>query len=111
MRTGAGQVLVDDAVAAGALVLGAALTPADLDEMQPHQVRKKIALAARYEGMAQAGERLRNFIASAAQATRLGAVFDDEASGRGLRNFFARAIACGAITAAEAKEATGLEFG
>ena len=38
-----------------------------------------------------ASERLRNFIAKAAQATQVGGVFDDAATGQGLLNYFLRA--------------------
>ena len=43
----------------------------------------------------------------AAQATLVGDVFDDAATGQGLLNYFLRAINCGAITLDEVK-ATGL---
>jgi len=43
----------------------------------------------------------------AAQATLLGDVFDDAATGQGLLNFFLRGLNCGAITPEEAA-ATGL---
>jgi hypothetical protein len=43
----------------------------------------------------------------AAQATLVGDVFDDAATGQGLLNYFLRGVGCGAITAAEA-QATGL---
>jgi hypothetical protein len=43
----------------------------------------------------------------AAQATLVGDVFDDAATGQGLLNYFLRALNCGAITEAELK-ATGL---
>jgi citrate lyase beta subunit len=59
------------------------------------------------EGLAQAAERLRNFVGKAEQATLVGAVFDDAATGQGLLNFFLRALNSGAIDAADA-EATGL---
>ncbi|MFI5371581.1 MAG: DUF6986 family protein, partial [Candidatus Eisenbacteria bacterium] len=54
-----------------------------------------------------AAERLKTFVAKSAQATLLGATFDDAATGQGLLNFFLRGINCGAITEAEAKT-TGL---
>ena len=60
------------------------------------------------EGLDQAGERLSNFIDSAAKATLVGEVFDDAATGQGLLNFFLRAINCGAITEQEATDRTGL---
>jgi citrate lyase beta subunit len=53
------------------------------------------------EGLAQAGERLRNFVEKAAQATLVGDVFDDAATGQGLLNFFLRALNSGAIDLAE----------
>jgi hypothetical protein len=60
------------------------------------------------ESLDAASERLRNFIAQAAQATLVGEVFDDAATGQGLLNYFLRAINCGAITAGEAQTLTGL---
>ena len=50
------------------------------------------------EGFAAAAERLRNFVEKAAQATLVGDVFDDAATGQGLLNYFLRGIACGAVT-------------
>ena len=60
------------------------------------------------ESLDAASERLRKFIAKAAQATLVGEVFDDAATGQGLLNYFLRAINCGAITAEEAQKLTGL---
>jgi citrate lyase beta subunit len=54
--------------------------------------------------------RLRNFVEQATQATLVGSVFDDAATGEGLLNFFARGLACGALTMDEARE-TGLSAG
>jgi citrate lyase beta subunit len=51
--------------------------------------------------------RLRNFIEKAAQATLVGDVFDDAATGQGLLNFFVRGLTSGALTLDEARE-TGL---
>ena len=51
--------------------------------------------------------RLRNFIDKAAQATLVGDVFDDAATGQGLLNYFVRGLSSGALTLAEAR-ATGL---
>ncbi len=51
--------------------------------------------------------RLRNFVEKAAQATLVGDVFDDAATGQGLLNFFARGLSSGALTMDEARE-TGL---
>lgn len=50
------------------------------------------------EALAPASARLRGFMEQAAQATLLGDVFDDAASGQGLLNFFLRGLACGALT-------------
>ena len=52
-------------------------------------------------GLPQATARLKNFLEKAGQATRLGGVFDDAATGQGLLNYFLRARACGALTDAE----------
>jgi citrate lyase beta subunit len=51
--------------------------------------------------------RLRNFVDKAAQATLVGDVFDDAATGQGLLNFFIRGLSSGALTPDEA-QATGL---
>ncbi|PYQ28443.1 MAG: phosphoenolpyruvate kinase [Acidobacteria bacterium] len=59
------------------------------------------------EGLAAATERLRNFMQKAGQATLVGDVFDDAATGQGLLNYFIRGINSGALTEEEAL-ATGL---
>ncbi|NVB82297.1 MAG: phosphoenolpyruvate kinase [Kofleriaceae bacterium] len=61
------------------------------------------------DGFAPASERLKNFVDKAAQATLVGDVFDDAATGQGLLNYFLRGIACGAVTEQEAL-ATGLSI-
>lgn len=61
------------------------------------------------DGFTAASERLRNFVDKAAQATLVGDVFDDAATGQGLLNYFLRGIACGAVTEDEAL-ATGLSI-
>jgi citrate lyase beta subunit len=61
------------------------------------------------DGLAPASERLKNFVEKAAQATLVGDVFDDAATGQGLLNYFLRGIACGAVTEQEAL-ATGLSL-
>lgn len=58
-------------------------------------------------GLSPATARLKGFMEKAAQATRLGAVFDDAATGQGLLNFFIRALSCGALRSDEV-QATGL---
>jgi hypothetical protein len=54
------------------------------------------------EGLAPASARLKNFVEKAAQATLVGDVFDDAATGQGLLNFFLRGINCGALNEGEA---------
>src|SRR3954447_11266668 len=60
------------------------------------------------EGLDAASERLTNFVQKAAQATLVGDVFDDAATGQGLLNYFLRAMSCGAITEEEAVDKSGL---
>jgi citrate lyase beta subunit len=60
------------------------------------------------EGIDAAGVRLSNFVGKAAQATLVGDVFDDAATGQGLLNFFLRGINSAAITEDEALRMTGL---
>jgi citrate lyase beta subunit len=60
------------------------------------------------ESLDAASERLRNFIARAAQATLVGEVFDDAATGQGLLTFFRRALNCGAVKEDEIGALTGL---
>ena len=59
------------------------------------------------EGLDAASRRLKGFTEKAAQATLMGDVFDDAATGQGLLNYFLRGINCGAITPEEALR-TGL---
>jgi len=76
-----------------------------------HPAQLPVRYAATYafflEGLAPAAERLSNFIQKAAQATLVGDVFDDAATGQGLLNYFVRAFHCGAITEKELGQ-TGL---
>ncbi len=60
------------------------------------------------DGLDAATKRLSNFLAKAAQATTVGDVFDDAATGQGLLNFFVRAVNCGALEATEVQTMTGL---
>ncbi|MEO6420738.1 MAG: phosphoenolpyruvate kinase, partial [Polyangiaceae bacterium] len=78
-------------------------------DLHPAQLPSRYAAVYAFflEGLAPASERLKNFIAKAAQATLVGDVFDDAATGQGLLNYFLRGITCGAITEEEAL-ATGL---
>jgi hypothetical protein len=60
------------------------------------------------EGAPEVGARLRHFLERAAQATRVGGVFDDAATGQGLLNYFRRGLSCGAMTGEEARGWSGL---
>ncbi len=62
------------------------------------------------EGLDAASERLTNFIDKAAQATLVGDVFDDAATGQGLLNYFLRALNCGAVMEDEVQDLTGLSL-
>ena len=55
VRSSAGAALLDSATKAGALVVGDPISFREYDDLQPHQVRKKVALSARYSGLASAG--------------------------------------------------------
>jgi len=79
-------------------------------DLHPAQLVARFAAVYAFflEGIDAATERLRNFISQAAQATRIGEVFDDAATGQGLLNYFVRALDCGALSPAEAMEKTGL---
>jgi hypothetical protein len=59
-------------------------------------------------GVEAAGARLRNFLDKAAQATLVGDVFDDAATGQGLLNFFLRGINSGALTEDEVMTLSGV---
>jgi citrate lyase beta subunit len=61
-------------------------------------------------GLDAAADRLRNFVEKAAQATLVGDVFDDAATGQALLNFFLRAINSGALSEDEAVRRTTLTF-
>ncbi len=60
------------------------------------------------DGFTPAADRLRNFVNKAAQATLVGEVFDDAATGQGLLNYFLRAINCGAESEEDVLQETGL---
>ena len=62
------------------------------------------------DGIGAAAARLSNFVSKAAQATLVGDVFDDAATGQGLLNFFLRGVNSAAITEAEALAMTGLSL-
>ena len=79
-------------------------------DLHPAQLPARYAAVYAFflEGLGAASERLRNFVQKAAQATFVGQVFDDAATGQGLLNYFLRALNCGAITEREAAEKSGL---
>jgi citrate lyase beta subunit len=79
-------------------------------DLHPAQLPSRYAAVYAFflEGLEAASERLRNFVAKAAQATLVGEVFDDAATGQGLLNYFLRAVNCGAMTEGEAIERSGL---
>jgi citrate lyase beta subunit len=78
-------------------------------DLHPAQlpVRYATCYAFFLEGLSSAAERLKNFIEKAAQATLVGDVFDDAATGQGLLNYFLRALNCGAIDLSDIEQ-TGL---
>ena len=79
-------------------------------DLHPAQlpVRFAAVYAFFWEGLSASGLRLRNFMAQAAQATTLGAVFDDAATGQGLLNYFLRGLYAGAIDEDDIPRLTGL---
>ncbi|HEX6748889.1 MAG TPA: hypothetical protein VF092_16440 [Longimicrobium sp.] len=79
-------------------------------DLHPAQLPTRYAAVFAFflESVDSAGARLKNFVEKAAQATLVGDVFDDAATGQGLLNYFLRGINCGALTEQEALEMTGL---
>ncbi|HEX7183075.1 MAG TPA: phosphoenolpyruvate kinase [Thermoanaerobaculia bacterium] len=79
-------------------------------DLHPAQLVTRYATVFEFflEGLDAASDRLRNFVQKAAQATLVGEVFDDAATGQGLLNYFLRAVNCGAITEEEALKRSGL---
>ena len=73
-------------------------------DLHPAQLPTRYAAVYAFflESLDAASDRLKNFIGKAAQATLVGDVFDDAATGQGLLNFFLRGVNCGAITEQEA---------
>ena len=73
-------------------------------DLNPAQLPTRYAAVYSFflEGLRAATDRLHNFIEKAGQATLVGDVFDDAATGQGLLNYFLRALNCGAITEDEA---------
>jgi citrate lyase beta subunit len=81
-------------------------------DLHPAQlpVRYAAVFAFFLAGIDAAAERLRTFVQKAAQATLVGDVFDDAATGQGLLNFFLRAINAGALTEEETQALTSLSI-
>ena len=79
-------------------------------DLHPAQLPTRYAAVFAFfiEGLAAASDRLKNFVQKAAQATLVGDVFDDAATGQGLLNYFLRAMNCGAIDEREAVELSGV---
>jgi citrate lyase beta subunit len=79
-------------------------------DLHPAQLPTRYAAVYAFylQSLDEAAVRLKNFIEKAAQATLVGDVFDDAATGQGLLNFFVRAINCGAIDEMEAQQRTGV---
>jgi citrate lyase beta subunit len=79
-------------------------------DLHPAQLPTRFAAVYAFflDGLAPASARLKNFVQKAAQATLVGEVFDDAATGQGLLNYFLRAMNCGAVSEAEAVEMSGL---
>jgi citrate lyase beta subunit len=78
-------------------------------DLHPAQLPSRYAAVYAFflSALPAATARLRNFVEKAAQATLVGDVFDDAATGQGLLNFFVRGLNSGALTLQEAA-ATGL---
>jgi len=79
-------------------------------DLHPAQLPTRYAAVFAFflEGLNAASDRLKNFVQKAAQATLVGDVFDDAATGQGLLNYFLRALNCGAISEREAVDMSGL---
>lgn len=78
-------------------------------DLHPAQLPVRYAACYNFflQGFEAASVRLRSFVEKAAQATLVGDVFDDAATGQGLLNYFLRGLNCGAVTDEEVR-ATGL---
>ncbi len=79
-------------------------------DLHPAQLPTRYAAVYSFflENLDSAAQRLRNFIEKAAQATRIGHVFDDAAMAQGLLNYFLQAVNCGALKAEEVESLTTL---
>jgi hypothetical protein len=81
-------------------------------DLHPAQIVTRYAALYAFflDGIDAAAARLSNFVNKAAQATLVGDVFDDAATGQGLLNFFLRGVNSAAITEEEALAMTGLSL-
>jgi citrate lyase beta subunit len=72
-------------------------------DLHPAQLVSRYAAVFSFflEALPAARGRVRAFLGNAAQATRVGAVFDDMATGQGLFSFFLRGLSCGALSESE----------
>jgi hypothetical protein len=79
-------------------------------DLHPAQLVSRYAAVYEFflAGLEAAGERLRNFVSRAAQATLVGDAFDDAATGQGLLNYFLRGVHAGAFGEDEAVRRSGL---
>jgi citrate lyase beta subunit len=73
-------------------------------DLHPAQLPTRYAAVFSFflESRDEAAARLKAFVEKAAQATLVGSIFDDAATGQGLLNFFLRGLSCGALTEDEA---------
>jgi hypothetical protein len=81
-------------------------------DLHPAQLPARYAATYAFflEHLDSVSRRLRNFVAAAAQATRLGHVFDDAAMAQGLINYLLQGVNCGAITSEEVETRTSLSI-
>lgn len=81
-------------------------------DLHPAQLPSRYAAVFSFflENLDSAAERMRNFIEKAAQATRVGQVFDDAAMAQGLLTYLLRAIDCGAVGADQVQRLTTLSL-
>lgn len=72
-------------------------------DLHPGQlpVRYAACYAFFLDGFSAAADRLKNFVDKAAQATLIGDMFDDAATGQGLLNYFLRGLNSGAVSLEE----------
>jgi citrate lyase beta subunit len=78
-------------------------------DLHPNQLPLRYAAMYSFflDGLSSASLRLKSFMDKATQATLMGDIFDDAATGQALLNYFLQGISCGAILEEDA-EKTGL---